>query len=190
MQEDELEQIVHVLFADNSNLRHSRRFTLSARAHGAQRLTMNELKRERDLLVSIVDSAGSNMVTYEEVDSLLFQLAHRIDDNNLTPKIGHTGVEYLDKLEHSTSFLSAPTMRKLIYFDDLREYSAMHEVYRITGCAKLEHESVFPTPSLWHQGEGVELFWDSYTIETGCSRTSLHGQDIHDVQRKLVRILW
>jgi len=37
--------------------------------------------------------------------------------------------------------------------------------------------------------QGVEIFWDLYVRETGCSPTSLNGQDIVDVQTKVVRAL-
>ena len=87
------------------------------------------------------------------------------------------------------SFLSAALMRTIVYFDDMREYASVAEVYRITGQAGLEQSSSFPAPSLWRKGEGIELFWDLYCAETGCSRNSLNGQSAVLVQRKLVRVL-
>lgn len=181
LQEEELERIVLMLYASQ---------IVNGVVNGAQRLTRDELKRERDHLVSIIDSSHSNQVSYREVDTVLFRMAHAISDVNLTPKIGLTGVDYLDGIGHSTAFLSAPTMRKLVYFDDLREYAAMHQVYRITGRVRLENCWTFPAPSLWHQGDGIGLFWNLYTRDTGCTSNSLNGQDIYSVQRKLVRSLW
>ena len=180
LQEDELEQVVLMLFAED---------TLQI-VNGAQRLTTPELKRERDYLISVLDSGQTNKVSYKEVDSILFRLAHGIDDNNLIPDMGVTGIDYLDNLKHSKSFLSAPMMRKLVYFDDLREYASMQEVYSITGCAKLQNGWTFPPPSLWHPGQGIALFWVVYEKDSGCSRVCLNAQDISPVQRKLVRSLW
>ena len=141
----------------------------------------DELKRERDYLVSIIDSAHTNQVTYWEADSILFQMSQGIDDTNLTPKIGNTGVDYLDNIQEKTTFLSAPQMWKLIYFDDLREYASMHEVYRISG---FTNQSWFPAPSLWRSGSGIDLFWDTYR-STGCSSDSLNGQNIFTVRSTL-----
>ena len=68
LQEDELEQVVLMLFAED---------TLQI-VNGAQRLTTPELKRERDYLISVLDSGQTNKVSYKEVDSILFRLAHGI----------------------------------------------------------------------------------------------------------------
>jgi hypothetical protein len=65
----------------------------------------------------------------------------------------------------------------------------MHQVFRITGHDDIEKKSSFPPLSTWAEG-GIELFWEHYTSETGCSRNSLNGQDIKNVQQKLVRALW
>ncbi|KAL7553819.1 hypothetical protein ACHAWF_017158 [Thalassiosira exigua] len=179
LQEEEVDQIVLMLFADRNDA--------SRIVNGAQRLTAAELKRERDHLLFIVDSGHTNQVSYQEVDSILFRMAEGINDNNLTPKIGVTGVEHLDRFSNSREFLSAPMMRNLVYFGDLQEYAAMQEVYRITGFAELHNG--FPASSLWHQGRGIDLFWDLYTSDTGCTQQSLNGQDIYSIQCKLVRSL-
>ena len=125
---------------------------------------------------------------YPPAPSAFFRLANGINDINLIPAIKDANDTYNESFRRSDSFLSGPTMRKLIYYDDLREYSSASEVYRITG--KAGSSSNFPTPSLWRQGQGIDLFWDLYEKETGCSRVSLNGQDISLVQRKLVRSLW
>ena len=186
LSKEQLERIILMLFAEiGLGNDASRDFSV------AQQLTMDELKRELDYFTTTIDSLHTDGVSYQDIDSILFRMAHGIDDNNRTPKIGVTGVDYLDRLAHSKSFLSALTMRRLIYFDDLREYAAMHEVHRITGhVPKLENGWTFPAPNLWRQGEGIDLFWDLYTRETGCSRNSLDGQHVSLIQRKLVRSLW
>ena len=181
----ELERIILMLFADiELGNDASQNFNV------AQQLTANELRRESDYFMTTVNSINADKVSYQDIDSILFRMAHGIDDNNLIPTIGVTEIDYLDKLSHSKAFLSSPTMRRLIYFDDLREYAACHEIYRITGCAKLENGWTFPAPNLWCQGEGIDLFWELYTRETGCDRNSLNGQNISSVQCKLVRSLW
>jgi hypothetical protein len=181
----ELERIILMLFAE-IGLENDASLNFNV----AQQLTMDELKRECDYFMTTIGSLHTDKVSYRDVDSILFRMAHGIDDNNLTPKIGVTGVDYLDRLANSKAFLSAPTMRRLIYFDDLREYAAMHRVHIITGHARLENGWTFPAPNLWCQGKGIDLFWDLYTRETGCSRSSLDGQNIFLVQRKLVHSLW
>ena len=124
---------------------------------------------------------------YPPAPSAFFRLANGINDINLIPAIKDANDTYNESFRRSDSFLSGPTMRKPIYYDDLREYSSASEVYRITG--KAGSSSNFPTPSLWRQGQGIDLFWDLYEKETGCSRVSLNGQDMSLVQRKLVRSL-
>ena len=98
-------------------------------------------------------------------------------------------MSYFDSISKSKYFLSGPTLRKLIKYDDLKEYTAMHHVFRITGHDDIEKKSVFPPLSTWSEG-GLDMFWNQYTSETGCRRDSLNGQDIKTVQRKLVRSLW
>ena len=124
---------------------------------------------------------------FHTLPSAFFRLANGINDINLIPAIKDANDTYNESFRRSDSFLSGPTMRKPIYYDDLREYSSASEVYRITG--KAGSSSNFPTPSLWRQGQGIDLFWDLYEKETGCSRVSLNGQDMSLVQRKLVRSL-
>ena len=121
---------------------------------------------------------------YPPAPSAFFRLANGINDINLIPAIKDANDTYNESFRRSDSFLSGPTMRKLIYYDDLREYSSASEVYRITG--KAGSSSNFPTPSLWRQGQGIDLFWDLYEKETCCSRVSLNGQDMSLVQGKVV----
>ena len=59
-------------------------------------------------------------------------------------------------------------------------------MYRITGSPPTK---TFPLPVHWWQGRGIQIFWDIYELETGCSRTSLNGNELLRVQRKLVRAL-
>ena len=123
------------------------------------------------------------------MDHVFFKMVNKIDDRNLIPQVDTKGGALDHQMfEKSDCFLSAFSMRQLVYFDDLREYSAMSEVYRITGYSRVENSS-FPAPSLWLQGKGIDLFWDVYTSETGCTRRSLNGHDVWTVQRKLVRSL-
>lgn len=183
---DEIENMIHVLMAENIQFGND----ISQIVHASQRLTQGELKRELHFLLSTLDPVHRNEISYQDIDSILFIMAHNLDDMNLCPKIGTTGVDYLDEFSNSKSFLSARTMRSLIYFDDLREYAAMHEVYRLTGYTKFVDNTTFPAPSLWHQGQGIAKFWDTYTCETGCSQNSLNGQNAALIQRKLVRCLW
>jgi hypothetical protein len=185
LSKQELERIILMLFADIELGNDA-----SQNFNAAQHLTAVELNRERDYFMTTVDSINADTISYEDIDMILFRMAHGIDDNNLTPTIGVTEIDYLDKLAHSKAFLSAPAMRRLIHFDDLREYAASHEIYRITGCHKLENSWTFPAPIMWCQGEGIDLFWELYTRETGCDRNSLNGQNISSVQCKLVRSLW
>ena len=74
----------------------------------------------------------------------------------------------------------------ILYFKNLREYASMTEVEKITGTSD---SSKFPPPPLWRQGEGINLFWEVYEKETGCSQSSLNRQNIIAVQQKLVRVL-
>jgi hypothetical protein len=184
LKKDQLEKVVKMMFDEEGF-----GTVTSQLVGGAHGLTTEELKREQNFFMSLVDSGRSNEVIFPELDSVLFRIANKIDDCNLTSKV-KTGVVYLDNFSKSNSFLSGPLLRRLIYYDDLREYASLHEVYRITGYTRLDGKSPFPAPSLWRQGEGIDLFWELYTRETGCTRTSLNGQDISAVQRKLVRSLW
>ena len=186
LQVDEIVNMIHVLLAERIEFGNDASQIVDA----AQRLTPGELKRELNFLLSVIEPVHACEISYQDVESILFRMAHNVDDNNLCPKIGNTGTDYLDDFLHWKSFLSARTMRGLIYFDDLREYAAMHEVLRLTGYKKLGNGFTFPAPPLWHQGRGIDLFWEMYTSETGCSQNSLNGQDPALVQRKLVRCLW
>ncbi len=186
LQVDEIINMLHVLMAENIEFGNDASQIVDA----AQRLTPGELKRELDFLLSVFNPVHPNELSYQDFDSVLFLMAHNVDDNNLHPRIGTTGVDYLDEFSDSKAFLSARTMRSLIYFDDLREYASMQEVYRLTGIAEIGNGLTFPAPVLWHQGRGIDLFWNLYTSETGCSQNSLNGQDPALIQRKLVRCLW
>lgn len=117
--------------------------------------------------INIIDPNRTDEVSFAEVDAFLFKIANKIDDSNLIPEIEVTGVPYLKDFSKSNDFLSGTMLRKLVYFEDLREYTAMHEVYRLTGHVVIGSSSTFPAPSLWRQGQGVELFWQLYTSETG-----------------------
>ena len=46
----------------------------------------------------------------------------------------------------------------IIYYEDMREYSSMVELYRLTGT---RNKKLFPPPSTWRQGAGIELFGSS-----------------------------
>jgi hypothetical protein len=157
--------------------------------NSATGLTSAEFDREKDFLLSILDSKGVNEVTLPELEMILYQIGSKIDDCNLRAEAGTTGVSFLDNVAKSKYFLSGPTLRQLIQFEDLKEYTAMHHVFRITGHDDIEKKSSFPPLSTWLEG-GIELFWNHYASETGCSRNSLNGQDIKMVQQKLVRSLW
>lgn len=182
LSEDELRRVV-VMLLDKYNTRGSGGGCI------ADQPTMEEIKRETDYLLTIMDQNRSNEITFQELDNAFFRLVNAIDDNNLIPTIRDDIDCFNEHWTFIDSFLSGPSMRKLIYFDDLREFSSLSEVYRITGEGSLENTSYFPAPSLWRQGEGIELFWELYTSSTGCSRNSLNGQNIASVQRKLVRSL-
>ncbi|KAL7543622.1 LOW QUALITY PROTEIN: hypothetical protein ACHAXR_013206 [Thalassiosira sp. AJA248-18] len=191
LSEDELERVVLKLFEQNSIHGFGKsEDEENQKLPCAERPTTSEVKRERDYLLSIIDQNRTNEITYQEMDNAFFKLANNIDDNNLIPAIkdGPTRL-YSDQFKYCDSFLSGPWLRKLVYFDDLKEYSSLNEVYRITGHGGLENSSSFPAPSLWRQGQGIELFWELYTRETGCSHRSLKGQSMSLVQRKLVRAL-
>lgn len=179
LQRDELDQAVLALFEDNTNHCSSEQRALS--------LTTDELKRETDFLRSVIDPKSSNAANFEAIDSLFFRMANKIDDNNLIPQ--SLPARNSGRLDYSTSKEFLSNLRSLVYFDDLREYAAMHEVYRITGCVLDNSTNNFPVPSLWRYGQGIDLFWDLYSRETGCTPVSLNGQSITSVQRKLVRCL-
>ena len=156
-------------------------------AHGGFTLTEDERQRETKYLVSMVDHSRSKEVTLQDLDSALEMLAGNIDDNNPVSKS-----KIIDNnFATSDQFLSSSKLRQLIYFEDLREYASMYKANEIIGEMDIESgDSSFPSPSLWLQGRGVDVFWDFYTKETGCSRSSMKGQDMSAVQRRLVRSLW
>ncbi len=184
LQEEELQKVVSMLFEEGTFGTNESHILDSE-----QQPTAEEIARERNRLISFIDPNRSNDVSFPEVDAFLFRVANNINDNNLIPKIEVTGVNYLGDFSDSDTFLSSIALQKLVYYDDLREYAAMHEVYRLTGHSDLSNVSSFPAPTLW-QSQGIELFWELYTRETGCLPDSLNGRDIFAVQRKLVRVLW
>ena len=154
-------------------------------------LTDEDRARETKYLFSIVDRSKSNEVTFQELDEAFQLLVNDIDDTNLVPKCV-TGNSLFADFSNSDQFLSSYKLRQLIYFEDLREYASMHIVKEITGGmgkGKGSNNS-FPSPSMWQQGSGIDVFWELYTKTTGCSRTSLNGQNMEYVQRMLVRSLW
>ena len=171
LDEDDIEKLIHI----NSNGQLSR----------SRQLTRQEIERERDF----VRLLGGQSLTLDKINTLLFRHANGIDDINFASTLQAAGID-CDGLSQCASFSSELSLNNLVYFDDLREYAAMHEVYRITGEKNLYSSSRFPAPVLWHRGQGVELFWELYSSECGCSRDSLCGQEIKTVQQKLVRSLW
>ena len=186
LNEDELQTVVTKLFNANHNI------DLKRRINVAQMLTESELQRESTYLIRIMDPTRSDEVTFQELDNAFLRLANKIDDNNLEVLLGEGWGKqwHNESFLNYDSFLSGSSLRKLIYYDDIREYAAMHQVYRITGFEGIGNETSFPNPNMWHQGKGVEIFWEFYEKETGCLRDSLNGQNISVVQFKLVRSLW
>lgn len=160
-------------------------FLCNGHSSCAHHLTATEIEREKDFVFSL---AGGEL-TLDKVNTMLFRFANGIDESNFaaTRQASCVGCETLSQFAH---FSSEVSLHDVIYFDDLREYSSMHEVYRITGVKKMYKTSLFPPPILWHQGQGVDLFWELYKSECGCSRKSIFGQEMKTVQQKLVRSLW
>lgn len=171
---DELEQVVVMLWKE---------------ARPGFALTDEELKKETNYLVSMIDRSKSNEVTYQDLDEAVQMLSDNIHDNNLVPKSRITTSRSGDFV-HSDQFLSSYQLRQLIYFEDMKEYASMHVVNEITGGNGNEADGSFPSPSLWRQGRGIDIFWELYTKATGCSRRSLNGENIESVQRNLVRSFW
>ena len=153
------------------------------------RRTKKEISRERDYLLSIMDTNRTNEIAFQELDNAFFRLANKIDDVNLIPDIKDDAYPYNNDFSHEDSFLSGPVMRQIVYYEDLREFAGTSEMYRITSHVSSENSLAFPAPAMWPNGEGIQHFWDLYSEGTGCTRHSLNGQDMATVQRKLVRIL-
>lgn len=170
---DELEQVVVMLWKE---------------ARPGFTLTDEELKKETNYFVTMIDRSKSNEVTYQDLDEAVQMLSDNIHDNNLVPKSRISSSRSGDFV-HSDQFLSSFQLRQLIYYEDMKEYASMHVVNEITG-GKVNTDGSFPSPSLWRQGQGIDIFWDLYTKATGCSRTSLNGENIESVQRQLVRSFW
>ena len=113
LSEDELELLVVKLFDEESG------------SSCLGRPTQEELKREKDYLLSIVDPGRANEITFQEImHNGFFQLANKISDTNLVPTLRYgdrfDGEHYMK----SDEFLSGPWLRKLVYYDDLRVRSS------------------------------------------------------------------
>lgn len=170
--EDALDKVIHYLCNGHSNC--------------AQHLTAKEIEREKDFIRSL---AGDGGLTFDKMNVMLFYFAHGIDDTNFAT-FQAAGVGCNNPAQFA-AFLSEISLRDLIHFNDLREYTSMCEVYRITGERSMYNNShYFPAPILWHRGQGVDLFWEVFQTECGCSRGSLCGQEMKAVQQKLTRSLW
>lgn len=170
--EDALDKVIHYLCSNG----HS---------HCAQHLTAKEIEREKDFIMSL---AGDRGLTFDKMNVMLFYFAHGIDDTNFAT-FQAAGVGGNNPAQFA-AFLSEISLRDLIHFNDLREYTSMCEVYRITGERSMYDNSHFSAPILWHRGQGVDLFWELFQTECGCSRGSLCGQEMKAVQQKLTRSLW
>ncbi len=170
--EDALDKVIHYLCSNG----HS---------HCAQHLTAKEIEREKDFIMSL---AGVGGLTFDKMNVMLFYFAHGIDDTNFAT-FQAAGVGGNNPAQFA-AFLSEIALRDLIHFNDLREYTSMCEVYRITGERSMYDNSHFPAPILWHRGQGVDLFWELFQTECGCSRGSLCGQDMKAVQQQVVRSMW
>ena len=148
----------------------------------SQQLTELELKVQRSYLLSILDPTASQDISFDQFDDYLFRVANSIDDVNLIPK--YAGRSY----QGADNFLSNYLLRSLVHYDDIREYASWHEVHRIIGDDSMGERLPFPLPNFWFEG-GIDRFFEVYKLETGCTKFSLNGQDIHVVQKKLVRAL-
>ena len=182
LQDNEIAELVRMMIENSST-------SGLPSINSASGLTSAEFNREKNFLLSVLDSKGLNEVSLPDLEMVLYQIACNIDDRNLKSDLGSTGIPYFDNIHKSKYFLSGPTLRQLVKFDDLKEFTAMHHVFRLTGHEDIEKKAKFPPLSTWAEG-GIDLFWDLYTAETGCSPDSLNGQDIKNVQQKLVRSLW
>lgn len=170
--EDALDKVIHYLCNGHLN-------------YCAQHMTAKEIEREKDFIISL---AGDGGLTFDKINVMLFCFANGIDDTNFST-FQAAGVGDNDPAQFA-AFLSEISLRDLIRFNDLREYTSMCEVYRITGERSMYNNLHFPAPILWNRGQGVDLFWELFQSECGCSRGSLCGQEMKDVQQKLVRTLW
>jgi len=172
---DEVTQIIARLFSANS-------LNIYDELPKSQQPTEEELKREVAYFISMAgsSSAATRDLTFPEVDMLLFRNQELLD----------AGVSPSEHSAKDHDFSISEDLRGLIYYDDLLEYSSPSQVYKMTGVNDAQR---FPPPSSWRKGQdanaGVNAFWELYERETGCSKASLNGQKISDVQRKLVRAL-
>ena len=161
LSEDELESVVLKLFEENTQKGvGGENQTLNV----AERPTEKELKRERDHLLCVMDQNRTDELSFQEMDDAFFRLAYNIDDNHLVSEIKTSSH---NQYQQSDEFLSGPKLRNLIYYDDLKEYSSMSEVYRITGHDGLENSSRFPAPSLWRSGKQVHSQELSHPCQCG-----------------------
>lgn len=174
LQDEELSAVIRLMLESEATCR-------------SEQLTEHELEVQTAYFLSILDPARSNDIPFQEFDDYLFRVANSIDDINLAPKL--TTSEYLGRtFNHCDFFLSSHLLRRLVNYEDLREYASWHEVHRIIGDDNLVERLPFPPPNFWFEG-GILRFWEIYEEETGCAKHSLNGQSIESVQRKLVRAL-
>ena len=127
----------------------------------SSQITTKELNRELANFMNIVDANHDNNVSFKELEDAMFMMK---------------GAE--DQISNIT--------QGIVYFANLKEYCSSVIVYEITG---VNVQDEFPPPVKWENPEGIETFFKIYTVECGCSRTSLNRQDPKIVQRKLVRVL-
>jgi hypothetical protein len=138
--------------------------------------TDRELERDLYALIKIMDRAQDHIIGRDEFESFLFPELYLP-----TSTKSKRGLHAMDG--------SHPPVEQLmgvVRYDDLQEFSSTVESYRITGTKEKEN---FPPVPTWRRGKGIRLFWELYERETGCSEASLNGQDVVDVQTKLVRAL-
>ena len=177
LQDEELNAVIRLMLESEATCR-------------SEQLTEHELEVQTAYFLSILDPARSNDISFQEFDGYLFRVANSIDDVNLAPSLTSLGeFKYLGRtFNHCDFFLSSHLLRRLVNYEDLREYASWHEVHRIIGDDNLVERLPFPPPNFWFEG-GILRFWEIYEEETGCAKHSLNGQSIELVQRKLVRAL-
>ena len=179
LQDEELSAVIRLMLESEATCR-------------SEQLTEHELEVQTAYFLSILDPARSNDISFQEFDGYLFRVANSIDDVNLAPKLNSPSLgefKYLGRtFNHCDFFLSSHLLRRLVNYEDLREYASWHEVHRIIGDDNLVERLPFPPPNFWFEG-GILRFWEIYEEETGCAKHSLNGQSIELVQRKLVRAL-
>jgi hypothetical protein len=139
----------------------------------SSKITDKELDRELANFMNIVDANGDHQISYEELENAMFTMmsGEEEGDNN-----------------------DAKTLRGIVYFPNLMEYTSSHVVYEITGLAVTSMED-FGSLLKWPNPDGVNVFWDKFVKHCGVTLSEtkqnvhLNGQDVRGVQRKLVRVL-